>query len=105
MHLSDLLHDSTPAAPKSHRSHVLATGAEVTINGFIRSVQRFKRVGFAQIGDGSTLRSLQVVLQPEQAKLYVAVNRDISLPQGSPTAYFVSPEMDSKQIDHSGGLS
>ncbi|KAF2760684.1 asparaginyl-tRNA synthetase [Pseudovirgaria hyperparasitica] len=40
----------------------------ITINGFVRSIRKQKRVAFAAIGDGSSLRSLQAVLTPEQAE-------------------------------------
>ncbi|KAI9888507.1 MAG: asparaginyl-tRNA synthetase [Vezdaea aestivalis] len=39
----------------------------VTINGFVRSVRKQKKVAFAALGDGSTTEPLQVVLSPEQA--------------------------------------
>jgi aspartyl/asparaginyl-tRNA synthetase len=42
----------------------------VTVNGFVRSVRRQKRTAFAAIGDGSSLKSLQAVLTPEQADGY-----------------------------------
>lgn len=39
----------------------------VTVNGYVRSIRKQKRVAFAAIGDGSTIESLQAVLKPEQA--------------------------------------
>ncbi|KAL1990640.1 hypothetical protein VTN49DRAFT_6479 [Thermomyces lanuginosus] len=39
----------------------------VTIKGFIRSVRKQKRFAFAEISDGSTVKSLQAILTPEQA--------------------------------------
>lgn len=43
---------------------------DVTVHGFVRSVRRQKRIAFAAIGDGSTLRSLQIVLDPITADKY-----------------------------------
>jgi hypothetical protein len=40
----------------------------VTVNGWVRSVRKQKRVSFAEIDDGSTVNGLQAVLRPEQAK-------------------------------------
>lgn len=42
----------------------------VTVHGFVRSVQKFRRVGFARVGDGRSLGHLQVVLTPDQVKGY-----------------------------------
>ncbi|RDI84219.1 hypothetical protein Vi05172_g5865 [Venturia inaequalis] len=39
-----------------------------TVDGFVRSIRKQKRVAFATIGDGSTVTPLQAVLTPEQAK-------------------------------------
>ena len=39
----------------------------VTLNGFVRSVRKQKRVAFAAIGDGSSLNAVQAVLTPAQA--------------------------------------
>ncbi|KAI9791519.1 MAG: Asparaginyl-tRNA synthetase [Peltula sp. TS41687] len=41
---------------------------QLTVNGYVRSVRRQKRVAFAVLGDGSTTEPLQVVLTPEQAE-------------------------------------
>ncbi|KAF2087227.1 mitochondrial carrier [Saccharata proteae CBS 121410] len=43
-------------------------GGTVTVNAFVRSVRKQKRIAFAALGDGSTLKSLQVVMKPEQAQ-------------------------------------
>ncbi|EEA20774.1 asparaginyl-tRNA synthetase [Talaromyces marneffei ATCC 18224] len=40
---------------------------EITLKGFIRSVRKQKRFAFAEISDGSTVKSLQAILTPEQA--------------------------------------
>ena len=42
----------------------------VTVNGFVRSVRKQKRVAFAALGDGTSLEPLQVVLTPNQAERY-----------------------------------
>jgi asparaginyl-tRNA synthetase len=42
----------------------------VTVNGFVRSVRKQKRVAFAALGDGTSIEPLQVVLTPEQAERY-----------------------------------
>lgn len=39
----------------------------VTIKGFVRSVRKQKRFAFAEISDGSTVKSLQAILTPKQA--------------------------------------
>jgi asparaginyl-tRNA synthetase len=44
---------------------------EIQVQGLVRSVRKQKRFGFAEISDGSTVRSLQAVLTPEQASPYV----------------------------------
>jgi asparaginyl-tRNA synthetase len=44
------------------------SGETLTINGFVRSVRKQKRVAFAAIGDGSTLKTVQAVFSPEQAE-------------------------------------
>jgi hypothetical protein len=40
----------------------------VTLNGFVRTVRKQKRVAFAAIGDGTSLDAVQAVLTIEQAK-------------------------------------
>lgn len=63
---------SSTLAPRSI-SALLKRSAEgteipaVTLNGFVRSVRKQKRVAFAAVGDGSSLQTVQVVLNPEQA--------------------------------------
>jgi asparaginyl-tRNA synthetase len=39
----------------------------LTVNGFVRTVRKQKRVAFAAIGDGSSIQTVQAVLTPEQA--------------------------------------
>lgn len=51
-------------------AQLLAQNAEakdVEVSGWVRSVRRQKKVGFAAVGDGSTLHSVQAVLKPEDA--------------------------------------
>ncbi|PIA97077.1 Asparagine--tRNA ligase, mitochondrial, partial [Cercospora beticola] len=43
------------------------TEENVTVNGWVRSVRKQKRIAFAHIGDGTTTKPLQAVLKPEQA--------------------------------------
>jgi asparaginyl-tRNA synthetase len=40
----------------------------ITVTGFIRTVRHQKLRSFVEIGDGSTVESLQAVLEPGQAK-------------------------------------
>ncbi|OQO01597.1 hypothetical protein B0A48_12633 [Cryoendolithus antarcticus] len=42
--------------------------ADITVNGWVRSVRKQKKVAFAAIADGSTVTALQAVLKPEQAE-------------------------------------
>ncbi|KAH7039096.1 mitochondrial carrier domain-containing protein [Macrophomina phaseolina] len=42
-------------------------GERVSVDGWVRSVRKQKRIAFAAVGDGSSLAPLQVVLSPEQA--------------------------------------
>lgn len=39
----------------------------ITVNGWIRTVRKQKKVAFAAISDGSTFEPLQAVLKPDQA--------------------------------------
>ena len=40
----------------------------ITVAGFVRTVRNQKLRSFVEIGDGSTVESLQAVLEPHQAK-------------------------------------
>lgn len=62
---------SSPSSP-DHGSSQL-DNSEIRVQGFVRSVRKQKRVAFAEISDGSTIRSLQAILSPEQASPYVNV--------------------------------
>lgn len=42
--------------------------SQVTINGWVRSVRRLKRVAFADVSDGTSERSLMVVMKPDESK-------------------------------------
>ncbi|PWO25984.1 AsnS, Aspartyl asparaginyl-tRNA synthetase, partial [Pyrenophora tritici-repentis] len=43
-------------------------GETLTINGYVRTVRKQKRIAFAAIGDGSTLQTVQAVLDPSLAE-------------------------------------
>lgn len=53
-------------------AHILENGPEdsgkVVVNGFIRSIRNQKQRSFANVGDGTTTKSLQAILTPEQAE-------------------------------------
>jgi hypothetical protein len=48
---------------------VLNTAAmdDITVTGFVQTVRKQKKIAFAALSDGSSLESLQAVLQPDQA--------------------------------------
>lgn len=58
---------SRPAGLESSALPVPQPHQSLTLNGFVRSVRKQKRVAFAAIGDGSSLRTVQAVLTPDQA--------------------------------------
>lgn len=39
-----------------------------TVNGWVRSLRKQKKIAFAALQDGSTLEPLQAVLKPEQTE-------------------------------------
>ncbi|KAL6149609.1 asparaginyl-tRNA synthetase [Exserohilum turcicum] len=43
-------------------------GGTLTVNGYVRTVRKQKRIAFAAIGDGSTLQTVQAVLPPQLAE-------------------------------------
>jgi asparaginyl-tRNA synthetase len=47
----------------------------LTINGYVRTVRKQKRIAFAAIGDGSTLQTVQAVLPPQLAEGSVVLLR------------------------------
>lgn len=61
--VAQLLKSNAPASSASQ-------DGLVTVNGFVRTVRKQKRVAFAAIGDGTTVEAVQCVLTPEQAKEY-----------------------------------
>lgn len=57
--------------PSPHSSSPQRTppdGGTLTVNGYVRTVRKQKRIAFAAIGDGSTLQTVQAVLPPELAE-------------------------------------
>ena len=44
-----------------------AEAKDVDVFGWVRSVRKQKKIGFAAVGDGSTVESVQAVLKPEDA--------------------------------------
>ncbi|KAF1977140.1 asparaginyl-tRNA synthetase [Bimuria novae-zelandiae CBS 107.79] len=57
--IATLLTQSSSSSPPQPSS--------LTLNGFVRSVRKQKRIAFAAIGDGSSLKTVQAVLTPDQA--------------------------------------
>lgn len=58
---------------------------EVNVSGWIKSIRQQKRVAFAELTDGSTSDSLQVVLDPQDAASFVfplRVKRNLTLGLG-----------------------
>jgi asparaginyl-tRNA synthetase len=51
----------------SENAASLKEGDVCRVNGWVRSVRTQKHVAFVALGDGTTLKPLQVVLQPDQA--------------------------------------
>ncbi|RPA72849.1 hypothetical protein BJ508DRAFT_59068 [Ascobolus immersus RN42] len=56
---------------------IAKSGSPITVEGWVRSVRKMKNVGFASIGDGSTIHGLQVVLEPSEAKQPIPCKRSI----------------------------
>lgn len=57
-----------PSPPTSSSPSSPPDGETLTINGYVRTVRKQKRVAFAAIGDGSTLQTVQAVLAPQLAE-------------------------------------
>ncbi|KAH9862117.1 hypothetical protein IAQ61_010320 [Plenodomus lingam] len=57
-----------PAPLSTSPQNAPSDGQPLTINGFVRSVRKQKRIAFAVIGDGSTLQTVQAVLPPQLAE-------------------------------------
>ncbi|KAJ1644325.1 asparaginyl-tRNA synthetase [Coemansia erecta] len=68
--------------PETLRSIIetCATGDSVTASGWVRSVRIQKRIAFAEIADGSTLRGIQVIIDDPQmaSKLTTGCSVEIS---------------------------
>lgn len=62
--------DAHPSATKSDElaPDFGSVDNDIVINGFVRSVRKQKRIGFAVVGDGSSLQPIQAVLSPEHAE-------------------------------------
>ncbi|KAF1843898.1 asparaginyl-tRNA synthetase [Cucurbitaria berberidis CBS 394.84] len=63
--IAELLRPS-PLASSSQRTP--PDGETLSINGYVRTVRKQKRIAFAAIGDGSTLQTVQAVLAPQLAE-------------------------------------
>ncbi|KAF2267685.1 asparaginyl-tRNA synthetase [Lojkania enalia] len=61
--IATLLRESLPSSTQGP----LPSGETLTVNGYVRTVRKQKRIAFAALGDGSSLQPVQVVLTPEQA--------------------------------------
>ncbi|KAI9251484.1 asparaginyl-tRNA synthetase [Phascolomyces articulosus] len=46
----------------------MEAGTHVTVNGWVRSVRKQKQISFANINDGTCVKGLQAILNPEQAE-------------------------------------
>ncbi|QSS63528.1 hypothetical protein I7I51_00586 [Histoplasma capsulatum] len=57
--------ETATAAPDGSASSL--DNRQIRVRGFIRSVRKQKRFAFAEISDGSTIKSVQAILTPEQA--------------------------------------
>ncbi|CAM0135988.1 asparaginyl-tRNA synthetase [Umbelopsis sp. WA50703] len=65
------LHTARQILPKTIKSILqdqAVSDAQVSVNGWIRSVRSQKQVSFANVNDGSNLKGIQAILTPEQAK-------------------------------------
>jgi hypothetical protein len=49
-------------------------GAEIQVNGWIRTIRIQKNVSFASINDGTSARGLQAILSNEDAKKFDNIN-------------------------------
>ncbi|PGH12378.1 asparagine-tRNA ligase [Helicocarpus griseus UAMH5409] len=64
---AQLLDASKTAAATDGNSSSSFDNRSIRVQGFIRSVRKQKRFAFAEISDGSTIKSLQAILTPDQA--------------------------------------
>lgn len=70
------LHTARQILPRTIKSVLedqTISDAQVSVNGWIRSVRSQKQVSFANINDGSNLKGIQAILTTEQAKAYVFI--------------------------------
>jgi asparaginyl-tRNA synthetase len=66
--LAELLSPASPPSSSSGPRQGPSDNETLTINGYIRTVRKQKRIAFAAIGDGSTLQTVQAVLAPQLAE-------------------------------------
>lgn len=57
-----------PSLVQSSSQSPPSDGETLTVDGYVRSVRKQKRVAFAALGDGSTLQTVQAVLPPQLAE-------------------------------------
>lgn len=55
-------------------------GHAITVTGSVRTIRNQKHHSFLELGDGSTTRTLQALLEPAQADGYVLTSQSISGP-------------------------
>lgn len=63
--------DASRAAAAADGSSSSLDNRQIRVQGFIRSVRKQKRIAFAEISDGSTIKTVQAILTPGQAAGYV----------------------------------
>jgi asparaginyl-tRNA synthetase len=64
--IAELLRPSVAQSVSARPS--ISDGQSLTVNGYVRTVRKQKRIAFAAIGDGSTLQTVQAVLPPQLAE-------------------------------------
>jgi asparaginyl-tRNA synthetase len=52
---------------KSSAENTDESTPNIEVNGYVRTIRKQKRIAFAAVGDGSSLKSVQAVLTPDQA--------------------------------------
>ncbi|KAK8243757.1 mitochondrial carrier domain-containing protein [Phyllosticta capitalensis] len=65
--IARLLNTAPSSSSLAQHSSIPVAGETVSVNGWVRSVRKQKRIAFAAVGDGSSLAPLQVVMSPELA--------------------------------------
>lgn len=58
---SRLLESSSPASAETKSAF---DNKEVRLRGFVRSIRKQKRIAFAEISDGSTVKNVQAIFEP-----------------------------------------